>query len=202
MSAVTKTAPTFTQIEAPVVIATAGQGTLRTLDLTTKFGAWIYVMIGRRVATALTRFGFVSIRPTLNNSGSYQIPSTLLDAISSTVAAISTTLSASPSAGDATVSVTSATSLAVGDTVCLHSDDTSANRVEFVRIASISGTTITLERILKIAHTSGDRFTTMADVQKIWLPGGEHYEFRCQNNSGQSLVFQVESVTDNGDTIT
>lgn len=199
MSAVTKTTPTFTQLQAGVVKATGTQGTLATLDLTLKMGAWITAMIGRRVATALTRFGYVSIRPTLNDT--LLIPSPLYDAISSTAAAIATTLNGATSIGDGTITLTSATSFAVGDTICIS--DSSATRVpEFNRVLSISGSVLTLERNLRVAHNSGDDVVTMADVQRIWLPGGDIYEIRTQNNSGQSLVFRVESQVDTGETIT
>ena len=197
MGTVTKTASTFTQIEAGVVIAAASQGTLRTLDLSAKYGAKIRVMIGRRVATALTRFGYVSIRPTNNNA--ILIPDTRLDGISSTAVAIATTLNGATSIGDGTVTLTSATSFAVGDTICIS--DSAAVRVpEWARVLSISGSVLTLDRNLRVAHNSGDDVITMGDVQSIDLPGGDHYEIRCQNNSGQALVFRVESVIDNGDT--
>ena len=199
MGTVTKTVSTFTAIEAPVVIATAAQGTLRTLDLTTKYGAWLYCCIGRRVATALTRFGYISIRSTSNNT--LILPTPVLDAISSTATAISTTINGAVTIGDTSITLTSTTSFAVGDTLCIHSDDTLASRVEFVRVLAVtSATVVLLERAVRVAHNVADRVTTLADVQKIYLPGGDHYDIRCQNNSGQSLVFRVEAVIDNGDT--
>lgn len=199
MGTVTKTVSTFTAIEAPVVIATAAQGTLRTLDLTTKYGAWLYCCIGRRVATALTRFGYISIRATNNNT--LIVPTPVLDAISSTAVAISTTINGAVTIGDTSITLTSTTSFAVGDTLCIHSDDTAASRVEFVSVLAVaSATVLLLERAVRVAHNVADRITTMANVQKIYLPGGDHYDIRCQNNSGQSLVFRVEAVIDNGDT--
>jgi len=200
MATVTRTSPTYTQIEAPVVLATGNYGTLRTLDLKTKYGAWLYVRIGRRAATALTRSGYVTIRRTDNDTLVLPVPS--FDVISQTVAAISTTLNGATSIGDTTVVLTSATSFAIGDTICLHSDDTNANRVEFARIVAISSNTLTLERALRVAHNNLDRVTTLADVAMVYLPGGEHYEIRCINNSGQSLLFAIDAVEEVSETIT
>jgi hypothetical protein len=200
MALITKTNPTYTQVEAPVVIASGSLGTLRTLNLKTKFGAWLYVRMGRRVATALTRSAYVAIRRTDNDS--LVLPNQMFDAISQTAVAQSNTLSANTAVGDGTCVLTSATGFAVGDTICLHSDDTNAQRVEFARIVSIATNTLTLERNMLVAHTSADRVTSVADVQSIWLPGNETYEIRCINNSGQSMVFAIDCVTDEGETFT
>lgn len=198
MGTITKTTPTYSQIESPVVIASGSLGTLRTLNLRTKFGAWLYVRMGRRGATSLTRAAYVAIRRTDNET--LVLPVQIYDAISQTATAQSNTLSAAASIGDGTITLTSATGFAVGDTICLHSDDTNANRVEFARIVSISSNTLTLERNLLAAHNSGDRVTSLADVQQIWLPGNEHYEIRCINNSGQSMLFAIDAAIDEGET--
>ena len=200
MALITKTNPTYTQVEAPVVIASGSLGTLRTLNLKTKFGAWLYVRMGRRVATALTRSAYVAIRRTDNDA--LVLPNQMFDAISQTAAAGNTTLSANSAVGDGTCVLTSASGFAIGDTICMHSDDANAQRVDFARIVNISSTTLTLERNMLVAHTSGDRVTTLADVQSIWLPGNETYEIRCINNSGVALVFAIDCVTDEGETFT
>lgn len=200
MALITKTNPTYTQVEAPVVIASGSLGTLRTLNLKTKFGAWLYVRMGRRVATALTRSAYVAIRRTDNDS--LVLPNQMFDAISQTAVAQSNTLSANTAVGDGTCVLTSASGFAIGDTICLHSDDTNAQRVEFARIVNIATNTLTLERNMLVAHTSADRVTSVADVQSIWLPGNETYEIRCINNSGQSMVFAIDCVTDEGETFT
>lgn len=200
MALVTRTSPTFAQVEAPIVIASGSLGTLRTLDLKTKDGAWLYVRMGRRVATALTRAAYVAIRRSDNDT--IVLPIQTYDVISQTAAAQSNTLSAGTSIGDGSITLTSATGFAIGDTICLHSDDTNANRVEFARVTNIATNTLTLERNLRVAHNSADRVTSLADVRAIYVPGGEHYEIRCINTSGQSIVFAIDQVTEEGDTIT
>lgn len=198
MATLTPSPLTYTQVFAPVVVVNNGQGTRYTLDLTTKRGAWVYGRIGRRVATALTRSGYIAIRPTQNST--LQLPNTRFDLVSSIAAAISTTLNGAASSGSSSATLTSGTSFAIGDTICIHSDDSSANRVEFLRIALISTNTINGEFNLSVSHNNADRVTTQADVFVSWLPGGDVYEIRAENFSGQDLVFALDVAVDNGDT--
>lgn len=200
MAAITPTTPTYSQIFAPAVVATGAAGTRYTLDLTTKRGAFLYGRIGRRVATALTRSGYIAVRPTKNAGLAY--PSSRYDLISSTPAAISNTVASGGAAGTGTVTLTSATSFVVGDTVCLHSDDSNGDRVEFARILAISGNVLTVDFDFAVSHDAADRVTTMGDVITQWLPGGDIYEIRAVNGSGQALVFALDAVVDNGDTVT
>lgn len=198
---VTKTTPTFAAVEAAVYLATAALGTLRTLDLTNKAGAWVTVQIGRRVVTALTRSALVSIRRTQNNA--IIIPATPYDVISQTAVCVAPTVATNNRViGDVDLIVSSATSLAVGDIVCFTDTATTVVRYEMNRIFSISGTTITMERPFRVAHNIGDIMTNLSDVQTVWLPGGDIYEIRCLNNSGYGLVFAVDALVDSGDTIT
>lgn len=137
MATITPTALTYSTVVAPVVVATGNRGTRTTLDLTTKRGAWLNGFIGRRAATALTRSGMIAIRPTQNST--QPLPGPRFDMVSSIAAAISTTLNGAVSAAATSYVLTSATSFAVGDILCLHSDDSTASRVEFSRVHSISG---------------------------------------------------------------
>jgi hypothetical protein len=200
MATVTKTAPTFSQIEAPVVIASGSVGTLRTLDLKTKMGAWLYIRMGRRVGTALTRPAYVSVRRSDNDT--LVLPVLAFDVQSQIAAAQSTTVATASIISDQTVILTAIGFFAIGDTICLHSDDTNASRVEFARIINIASTTITVERPFRTAHSLTDRVTNLADVRQVYIPGGDIYEIRCINTSGQSIVFAVDAMIDEGETIT
>lgn len=204
MAVVTPTSPTFSTVIAPLVLASGTTlGTLQTLDLKTKFGAFLYPMIGRRAATALTRSGFIAIRRSHNQNASFNYPNTGYDFVSSIVAANSTTVSSGGASGTNTVVLTSGTSYAAGQWACLHSDDTSANRVEFVQVIDLATNTIAVDRTFKVSHNSADRVTNQADVgAPIWLPGGDVYEITPVNNSGQSLVFHCLAATYDSDTIT
>jgi hypothetical protein len=114
--------------------------------------------------------------------------------------AISNTVASGGASGTATVTLTSATSFAVGDFICLHSDDANANRVEFARIVSISSNTLTVEFNFATSHNAADRVTTMSENYEIVIPGGDIYEIRAVNNSGQDLVFALDAIIDPGDT--
>lgn len=195
MAVIIPTAPTFSDVEAAIVLATATQGTRRTLDLTTKLGAWLLVRIGRRVLTALTNPGRVIVRATSNDTVIH--PSPVLDRVTDTVLAVAPTLTSGTAIGDMTIPVSSITGLSStgGDVLCLHSDDTAGSRVEFVDTDLASGSTVTLRSPLKLAHSSGDRVTNKADVfPPLWLPGGDIYAIRCLNQSGFSLVFEVKAI--------
>lgn len=200
-TAITPTALTYSTVITPVVVTSGSRGTRTTLDLTTKRGAWLHGFIGRRAATALTRAGIIAIRPTQNST--QPLPGPRFDMVSTIAAVFSTTLNGAVSANATSYVLTSATSFVVGDILCLHSDDTSANRVEFSRVHSISSNTITPEFDVAVAHNSADRVTTGADAfTNVWLPGGDVYEIRPLNNSGQDLLFALYAAVDNGDTST
>lgn len=200
MAIINPTSPTFSQIEAPVVLASGTNGNLRTLDLKTKYGAWLYVRIGRRNGSALTRSGYVMVRRTDNDTLVH--PAVVYDIMNSIAAAQNNTFSAGTSIGDTTLTLTSAAGFAIGDTICMHSDDTAANRVEFNRIVDIATNTLTLERAMRVAHNNLDRVTSLAEVASIFLPGGDHYDIRCINVSGQPLLFAVDAAVLDSETIT
>jgi hypothetical protein len=201
MSLVTPTTPTVVTAPIPAaVLATATLGTRSTLDLRTKWGAWVYPRIGRRAATALTVACRIVIRRTFNNDATLHV-SQSLDRVSSTAAVIATTLNGNTSIGATTAVLTSGTSFAAGDIVCLS--DASATEVEFARVSSISTNTLTFDAPLKLAHTSGIAVTNGADVfAPVFLAGGATYEFRADNGaSGQSVVFELLAATYDSDTI-
>lgn len=196
---ITPTALTYSQPIAPALPATGTNGTVTTLDLTTKRGAWLYGFIGRQVVTALTRSGYILVRPTKNNTT--VVPATRLDMVSTiAVASAATTVSSGGASGTNTVTVTSATGFAVGDVIALWA--TGPARVEFARIASISGSVLTVEENFRTSHSAGDNVVSGADVFFTWIPGGDVYSLGYVNNSGQGLVFQLDAAVDNGDTST
>jgi hypothetical protein len=80
----------------------------------------------------------------------------------SSVTSVATTLSASASKGTTSVTVTSATGLAVGAGVAIGNVATGSpvqNTVEYNIISSISGTTIGLTNPLSFNHASGENFS-------------------------------------------
>lgn len=180
------TTPTFTETSvlfAPQQLA-LGATARTTLDLRTAFGAYILAKIGRTAATAITgttEAGVnVIVRPVWNNDTAVVggvHPTVSGPGLSSTVAANSTTLNGNVSATATTAVVTSATGLAAGDQILMTDTATAFTRAEWARISKVSGTTVTFDRPLQIAHTSGDLFTNKADIfTRYWAPGGSLYE--------------------------
>lgn len=194
MATITPTTPTFTQVQAPVVLASGTTlGTVNTLDLKGKWGAYLHVRIGRRVTTALTRSAYVAVRKTDDNT--QVLPSNTYDRLSSTAAAgASSTVSSGGASGTNQVTVASGTGFAAGDVICLHSDDTAASRVEWARVIDVTSATLTVDRNFRTSHNSGDRVTNGADVfAPLWLPGGDVYEITLVNNSGQSVLAAADA---------
>lgn len=194
MAVITPTTPTFTAVLAPVVLAsgTTLGATPGTLDLRTSLGAILNVRIGRRVATALTRSGYVLSRRT--NNGNSVLPTLDYSRYSGTVAAASSTVSSGGASGSNQVVLASGTGFAAGDVICLHSDDTSALRVEWARVIDVTSATLTVDRNFRTSHSSADRVTNQADMfSGLWLPGGDIWEVQHVNNSGQSLLFAIDA---------
>jgi hypothetical protein len=198
MASITKASPTFVTPQAATVVANGSLTSVYTLDLKTKEYAVIHCFIGRQAATALTRSAYVAIRRTDNDTLS--MPITMFDVSSQTIAAANTTLSAAAAIADTTVTLASATGFVIGDTICISG--ASAARVEFHRIANITGSVLTLDRACRIAHNSGDNVRNLADVVSQYIPGGDVYGIRCVNASGQDLLFMIEAEVDGGYTST
>lgn len=180
------TAPTFTEtsvVFAPQQLALAATARA-TLDLRSAFGAYLLAKIGRTAATAITgttEAGVnVIVRPVWNNDTAVVggvHPTNSGPGLSSIVAANSTTLNGAVSANATSAVVTSATGLAAGDQVLMTDTATAFTRAEFARISKVSGTTVTFDRPLQLAHNSGDLFTNKADIfARYWVPGGELME--------------------------
>lgn len=200
MATVTKNAPTFATVEAVTQIANGNMGTLRTLDLTAKFGATLLVWIGRRAATTPTRAAYVAIRNSDNNTRVFPSPAAF-DVVNQgpTTAAPATTLSAAAAANQNQLTVASVTGFAVGDNILISGAN--GARAQWGRIAQIAGSVITLERDLRAGNDNGDNVVGLADARRVPLPGGDVYEIRCVNYSGLDYVFAVEAITDEGETI-
>lgn len=201
----TPTTPTFlSPAPIPAVVLASGDtlGVRYTLDLKGKKGALLFVRVGRRLNTALTRSGWVICRRTDNDALVHPFSAYDTETFSSTTAAASSTVSSGGGSGTNTVTLVSATGFAIGDLICLHPDDTAAERVEFARIHAIASNTLTVDRAFRVSHNSADRVTNLATLRTIWVPGGDVWEIYAANNSGQSLLYHVEGYTEDSDTTT
>lgn len=208
MAVITPTQPTFSAINAPVVL-TSGQhgwdanGSRTTLDLLTKFGAVLTPFVGKRNGSALTRSPLFGIRRTQNASTTLQIPGVADWYGNQTTASNSLLIQTTAAAGATSLTTTTSGTLTPGEIVCVASDDSNANRVEFLRVRNASGATVNFDRATTSAHNANDRLTNWADVgPEIRLPGGDIYHIWPINETGQPLIFWMLAYTLDSETIT
>lgn len=197
---ITPTAMTFSSPIAATSYATSTTpGTTVTLDLTTKFGAWLYCRIGRNAATALTRAAYLAIRRSVNGSSTLRHPASNYDFISSIAAVSATTVSSGGAAGATTMVLASGTGFAAGN-VCLA--QLSGARAEFFTIDNLTTATITIDDSagFLVTHNASDVVTNGADCGTIWLPGGDIWRITPVNNSGQTVVMAVDAAVYASDT--
>lgn len=176
---------------ADVTSATVSLGTPQSCD--SKFELAVRIAVGRRSGSAFTA-GWPNIRidGSLKSSGDdcWAPLYTYQPQIGASIA--NTTLSAGPSAGATTFSVTSATNIAVGDLLFLG--DTTSAGYEVVRVKAVSGTTITPEDPLTFAHANGALVTDQAEIvtQALSIAGYQRYRVVADNsNSGRDISVQV-----------
>ena len=167
-------------------LATASQAIGSAVDVSSKIGpATVMVKLGRSVATALgfgVAFRIEGSAKTSGNDEWYPI----YEWASTTVAvAASTVNDASFNAGDTSFTITSATGITGGDLMYLRETGTPANS-EWVRIGSVSGTTITLEEACTRSHTNGIATTDGAEMWSIPLDVTAHVRIRLVANSNNT----------------
>lgn len=197
---VTKTTPDFTTLIASKIVATGNiELASTTLDLRNYPGAWIHGFMGRGSGTP-TRAGYFAIRPTDNNTDI--VPTTMFDIIGQgpTTGASVGTLSADVSTSANTISLSGSTAFGIGDTVCIF--NSGGTLIQWNRIASGATTSWTMERNHRVASLSGNSVSNLADVRRLWIPGGDIYECRFVNYSSISYAVQLLAIVDKGETIT
>lgn len=152
-------------------LATATQAVGSAVNVSSQIGpATAYVKLGRTVATALSAHVAFRIEASAKTSGNDEwIPLyEWTSAQATTTCNASTVNDASFNAGDTSFTITSATGITGGDWMYLRETGTPANS-EWVRIGSVSGTTITLEEACTRSHTNGITTTDMAEGWAIPL---------------------------------
>lgn len=177
------TTPSFTDYVSVVSAQVLARGSTArgTIDLTAKFGGFLYASIGRGGTTALTNGVGVEVRRYYND-GTNDIPhpNSALSRLSSTTAASSTTCATSNStAGSPTLNVASITGFAAGDLVCIQDSGGGVTRLEFQKVSKTAAGILTLDGNLVYTHTSAgaDTVRNKSDVfAPIWLAGGAKYE--------------------------
>lgn len=158
-----------------------------TLDLRSKFGAYLFAKIGRGGTTALTNGIDVLIRRMLAAGAAGTVGGVhpfQMDLLSSIAACNgNTTISGTNvAAGDVEIHTAAVTNFVAGDLICIQDAGGGVTRLEWARVSKLtvaSGTGLTLDSPVLFAHTTAqaDTVRNMADVfVPIWLDGGSLWE--------------------------
>lgn len=147
-----------------------------------KFGAYLFIKMGRGGTTALSAGMDILVRRVLNNdtaaAGGVH-PAAMPALLSSTAAAAGTTVNVDSAAGQAALNVASITGFAAGDIICIQDSGGGVTRLEWHRVSKTATGILTLDRNLQFAHTAAqaDTVRNKSDVfGPIWVPGGSLYE--------------------------
>jgi len=173
---------TGTQVIAPQCLA-RGSLVRGTLDLSTKFGAYLFLGIGRGGITALTNGVNVEIRRTLNAGGILMPGSPWFAALSTTAAALLKLINllAGYVAGTSAFEVDGTGTPAADEDYCswgviaIPAGGTALPALEFIRVSKFSGTTLTIDAPCKVAKIDNEILTSKADQWCVWCPGGCTY---------------------------
>ena len=107
-----------------------------------------------------------------------------------------TSLSSAVSAGATTLTVASATNIAVG--ALLWVGAVSGANWEIARVQSISGTTLTIDGAFQFSHESGQGVASQSEIVTIPsldITGLARVRVACLNQSGQSVYARALGVT-------
>lgn len=189
-------------VVASAALALGGQAR-GTLDLRAKFGAYLFVRIGRGGVNALTDGIDVLVRRTLNN-GAIIHPGPHVALLSSAAAASATTVNVDSAAGQRALNVALITGFAAGDVMVIGPGTA---REEYARVSKTAAGVLTVDDNLQFTHTAvqADPVRNKADVfSPVWLPGGALYEvvFDYGNDaSGDSAQVEAKAQTYDSDTL-
>jgi len=173
--------PTWTDnVSVKTMASLARNATSRsTLDLRTKWGAYVFARIGRGGTTALSTGVIVMAKRTINNDAVSHVSGAAASFIGSTTAAISTTAAAAGNnAGVSSLTVASTTSFVAGDIIFVAAASPAAADSEWCRVADITSATVfLLDEPTRFAHNDvAHTVRNKSDLFTMWLEGGATYE--------------------------
>jgi len=181
------TAPSWTDTGATVISPAAlGRGNVKrgTIDLRSKFGAYLLLGLGRGGTTALTNGVNVEVRRTLNNDGILMPGAPHFAAVSDTAAAYAKQIDngAGYAAGSSAFATDGSGTPAADEDLCfwgktaVQADGTALPDLEFLRVSKFSSPTVTVDSACKKAKINDELFTNKANCWSVWCPGGCVYE--------------------------
>lgn len=196
--------PAFTDNVSVAAITTlARNATARaTLDLRTKWGAWVHVLTGRGGTTALSAGIDILARRTQSNGGIIT-PAAVPQMRTDTTAAQSTTCTASGSpnnAGVTSLTVASTTSFAAGDLILVQDNASPTSVSEWLRVARVtSSTVLLLDTPTQQAHNNtAHTVRNKAEAYAFWLDGGALWEIIIDygaQSTGDTLTYLILAQT-------
>ena len=181
------TGPSWTDTGAAVVSpVTLGRGEVEreTIDLRTKFGAYLFLGVGRGGTTALTNGVNVEVRRMLNNGGVLMPGSPHFTTITDTATAFAKQINngAGYAVGTTAFATDGTGTPAADEDLCfwgktaVQSDGTTLPDLEFLRVSKFSSPTLTVDSPCKVAKIDNELFTNKANCWSVWCPGGCVYE--------------------------
>lgn len=181
-----------------------------TLDIRSKFGAYLFLKLGRGGTTALTNGVDVMARRLVGNAAAtvgYENPAGTPALLSQNAAASGTTVSTDSNSGQAALNVASITGFAAGDIIAIQDSGGGVTRLEYHRVSKTATGILTLDRNLVFTHTAAqaDTVRNKADVwAPLWLPGGALWEVIFDygdDAAGESVTVQALAQTYDSETI-
>ena len=135
------------------------------VDVSTAWSARVFFRMGRSVTNALTNELKFRLEASAKSSGNdCWYPMAEWNSLFGKTACVAPTVNdASFNAADTTFVVSSGTSIVAGSILYVRETGTPANS-EWMRVASISGTTVTLEEGVTRNHTNGVTVTTYGEM--------------------------------------
>ena len=188
--------PSWTDAGGAVLVSQslARAATVRgTVDLRTKFGAYLFARIGRTGTAALSNGVDILLRRTLS-AGVIKHPGAYWAALSLSAAAVSTTVGTDSAAGQPTLACVADPGFAIGDFLLIGGGTA---REEWGRVSKIVAPNITLDDNLRFAHTAAqaDVVINKADCfQPIWMDGGAIWEVIFDygdDGTGNSVIVEA-----------
>lgn len=194
--------PAFTDNVTVAAITTlARNATARaTLDLRTKWGAWVHVLTGRGGTTALSAGIDILARRTQGNGGVIA-PAAVPQMRTDSAAGQSTTCAASGNnAGSTSLVVASTTSFAAGDLILVQDNATPTSVSEWLRVARVTDSThLLLDTPTQQAHNStAHTVRNKAEAYAFWIDGGALWEIIIDygaQSTGDTLTYMILAQT-------
>ena len=181
------TGPSWTDVAEQVVSpVTLGRGEVErgTVDLRAKFGAHLFLGVGRGGPTALTNGVNVEVRRMLNNGGVLFPGAPHFAALGDTAAAYAKQINngAGYPAGTVAFATDGTGTPSADEDLCfwgktaVQSDGVALPDLEFLRVSKFSSPTLTVDSPCKVAKIDDELLTDKANCWSVWCPGGCVYE--------------------------